>query len=70
MCIRDRINSKSIFIRRVQEAYLLKKISKKTATHFKSVYDKFDVNRKSEADEKADELLLELISESITKQRK
>ena len=28
------INSKSIFLRRVQEAYLLKKITKKTATHF------------------------------------
>ena len=61
------INSKSIFLRRVQEAYLLKKISKRTATHFKSVYNKFDSNEKSEADEKADELLLELITESYQK---
>ena len=52
------INSKSIFLRRVQEAYLLKKITKKTATHFKSVYDKFDTKKKSEADEKADEEIL------------
>lgn len=64
------INSKSIFLRRVQEAYLLKKITKKTATHFKSVYDKFDIKKKSEADEKADELLLELISASTIKQRR
>tara|TARA_Y100000022_G_C13156367_1_gene331886 strand:+ start:547 stop:747 length:201 start_codon:yes stop_codon:yes gene_type:complete len=64
------INSKSIFLRRVQEAYLLKKITKKTATHFKSVYDKFDTKKKSEADEKADELLLELISSSAVKQRR
>lgn len=64
------INSKSIFLRRVQEAYLLKKISKRTATHFKSVYDKFDIKKKSEADEKADELLSELISESIIKQKR
>lgn len=64
------INSKSIFLRRVQEAYLLKKITKKTATHFKSVYDKFDIKKKSEADEKADELLLELISSSTIKQRR
>ena len=64
------INSKSIFLRRVQEAYLLKKITKKTATHFKSVYDKFDTKKKSEADEKADELLLELISSSTVKQRR
>ena len=64
------INSKSIFLRRVQEAYLLKKISKRTATHFKSVYDKFDVKKKSEADEKADELLSELISESIINQKR
>ncbi len=64
------INSKSIFLRRVQEAYLLKKISKRTATHFKSVYDKFDIKKKSEADEKADELLYELISESIIKQKR
>lgn len=61
------INSKSIFLRRVQEAYLLKKISKRTATHFKSVYNKFDLSEKSEADEKADELLLELITESSQK---
>ena len=61
------INSKSIFLRRVQEAYLLKKISKRTATHFESVYNKFDSNEKSEADEKADELLLELITESSQK---
>ena len=64
------INSKSIFLRRVQEAYLLKKITKRTATHFKSVYDKFDIKKKSEADEKADELLAELLSESIIKQRR
>lgn len=61
------INSKSIFLRRVQEAYLLKKISKRTANHFESVYNKFDSNEKSEADEKADELLLELITESSQK---
>ena len=64
------INSKSIFLRRVQEAYLLKKITKRTATHFKSVYDKFDIKKKSEADEKADELIAELLSESIIKQRR
>ena len=64
------INSKSIFLRRVQEAYLLKKITKRTATHFKTVYNKFDVNKKSEADEKADELLSELISESVIKQKR
>ncbi len=64
------INSKSIFLRRVQEAYLLKKITKRTATHFKTVYNKFDVKKKSEADEKADELLAELLSESIIKQRR
>ena len=60
------INSKSIFLRRVQEAYLLKKITKRTATHFKNVYDKFDIKKKSEADE----LLAELISESSIKQRR
>ena len=64
------INSKSIFLRRVQEAYLLKKITKRTATHFKTVYSKFDVKKKSEADEKADELLAELISESLIKQKR
>ena len=64
------INSKRIFLRRVQEAYLLKKITKRTATHFKTVYNKFDVKKKSEADEKADELLAELLSESIIKQRR
>ena len=64
------INSKSIFLRRVQEAYLLKKITKRTATHFKTVYNKFDVKKKSEADEKADELLAELISESLIKQKR
>ena len=64
------INSKSIFLRRVQEAYLLKKITKRTATHFKTVYNKFDVKKKSEADEKADELLAELISESVIKQKR
>jgi len=64
------INSKSIFLRRVQEAYLLKKITKRTATHFKTVYNKFDIKKKSEADEKADELLAELLSESIIKQRR
>ncbi len=57
------INSKSIFLRRVQEAFLLKKINKKTATHFKTVYNKFDTKKRSAADDKADELLLELISE-------
>jgi len=57
------INSKSIFLRRVQEAFLLKKINKKTATHFKTVYNKFDSKKRSAADDKADELLLELISE-------
>ena len=36
------INSKSIFLRRVEEAFLLKRINKKTATHFKAVYNKFD----------------------------
>ncbi len=64
------INSKSIFLRRVQEAYLLKKITKRTATHFKTVYNRFDVKKKSEADEKGDELLAELISESSIKQRR
>ena len=64
------INSKSIFLRIVQEAYLLKKITKRTATHFKTVYNKFDVKKKSEADEKADELLAELISESVIKQKR
>jgi hypothetical protein len=34
------------------------------------VYNKFDVKKKSEADEKADELLSELISESIIKQKR
>ena len=57
------INSKSIFLSRVQDAYLLKKINKKTATHFKTVYNKFDTKERSDADHKADELLLELISE-------
>jgi hypothetical protein len=57
------INSKSIFLRRVEEAFLLKKINKKTATHFKTVYNKFDTKKRSAADDKADELLLELISE-------
>ena len=57
------VNSKSIFLSRVQEAYLLKKINKKTATHFKTVYNKFDTKERSDADHKADELLLELISE-------
>ncbi len=57
------INSKSIFLRRVEEAFLLKRINKKTATHFKTVYNKFDPKKKSAADDKADELLLELISE-------
>ena len=57
------INSKSIFLRRVEEAFLLKKINKKTATHFKTVYNKFNSKKRSAADDKADELLLELISE-------
>ena len=64
------INSKSIFLRRVEEAFLLKKINKKTATHFKTVYNKFDTKRKSAADDKADELLLELISELRLKVQK
>ena len=57
------INSKSIFLRRVEEAFLLKRINKKTATHFKTVYNKFYPKKRSAADDKADELLLELISE-------
>ena len=64
------LNSKSIFLRRVREAQLLKKITKKTANLFISVYMKFDSNKRSEADEKADELLAELISESSAKQRR
>ena len=63
-------NSKSIFLRRVNEALLLKKISKRTANHFVSVYKKFDSKKRSEADEKADELLLELISESSSVKKK
>tara|TARA_B100001057_G_scaffold627_1_gene588 strand:- start:830 stop:1030 length:201 start_codon:yes stop_codon:yes gene_type:complete len=63
------LNSKSIFLRRVREAQLLKKISKRTANHFISVYQKFDSNKRSEADEKADELLAELITESTLKQK-
>jgi GTP1/Obg family GTP-binding protein len=55
-------------LRRVNEALLLKKISKRTANHFMSVYKKFDLNKRSEADEKADELLSELIFESSQKQ--
>ena len=57
------INSKSIFLRRVEEAFLIKRINNKTATHFKTVYNKFDPKKRSAADDKADELLLELISE-------
>ena len=64
------LNSKSIFLRRVREAQLLKKITKKTANQFISVYMKFDSNRRSEADEKADELIAELISESLAKQKR
>ena len=64
------LNSKSIFLRRVREAQLLKKISKRTANHFISVYKKFDSKKRSEADEKADELLAELITESTSKQRR
>ena len=64
------LNSKSIFLRRVHEAQLLKKISKRTANHFISVYKKFDSNKISEADEKADDLLAELITESTSKQRR
>ena len=41
----------------------IKRINKKTATHFKTVYNKFDPKKRSAADDKADELLLELISE-------
>ena len=64
------INSKSIFIRRVNEALLLKKISRRTANHFMSVYKKFDPKKRSEADDKADELLAELILEFSIKQRR
>ena len=64
------INSKSIFLRRVNEALLLKKITKRTANHFVSVYKKFDSKKRSEADEKADELLLELISVSSSVKKK
>lgn len=64
------INSKSIFLRRVNEAFLLKKISRRTANHFMSVYNKFDSKKRSEADDKADELLSELISESSIKQNR
>ena len=39
------LNSKSIFLRRVQEALLLKKITKRTANHFFSVYKKFDLKK-------------------------
>jgi|TARA_X000000950_G_scaffold222407_1_gene267887 GTP1/Obg family GTP-binding protein len=63
------LNSKSIFLRRVQEAFLLRKINKRTSNHFISVYKKFDSNKRSEADEKADELLAELISQSSLKKR-
>ena len=41
------INSKSIFIRRVNEALLLKKISRRTANHFMSVYKKFDLKKRN-----------------------
>ena len=64
------INSKSIFLRRVNEALLLKKISRRTSNHFISVYEKFDSKKRSEADDKADELLSELISESKVKQKR
>ena len=64
------MNSKSIFLRRVNEALLLKKISKRTANHFMSVYKKFDSKKQSEADEKADELLAELITESSVNQKR
>ena len=64
------INLKSIFLRRVNEALLLKKISRRTANHFVSVYKKFDSKKRSEADDKADELLSELISESKVKQKR
>ena len=63
------LNSKSIFLRRVQEAFLLRKINKRTSNHFISVYKKFDSNKRSESDEKADELLAELISQSSLKKR-
>ena len=63
MCIRDSL-------RRVQEAFLLKKISRRTSSHFISVYEKFDSKKRSEADDKADELLSELISESKVKQKR
>ena len=45
------LNSKSIFLRRVREAQLLKKLPK-TANHFISVYMKFNFNKRSEADER------------------
>lgn len=61
---------KSIFLRRVKEACSLRKISKKTATHFISVYNKLDLTEKSQADEKADELLAELITETSQNIRK
>ena len=64
------INLKSIFLRRVNDALLLKKISRRTANHLVSVYKKFDSKKRSEADDKADELLAELISESSIKQRR
>jgi len=64
------LSSKSIFLRRVQEAFLLKKISRRTSNHFISVYEKFDSKKRSEADDKADELLSELISESKIKQKR
>ena len=63
------LNSKSIFLRRVQEALLLKKITKRTANRFFSLYTKFCLKKRSEADDKADELLAELISESAFKQK-
>jgi hypothetical protein len=65
-----RTRAKSIFLRRVNEALLLKKISRRTANHFMSVYKKFDTKKRSEADDKADELLAELISESSINQRR
>ena len=63
------LNSKSIFLRRVQEALLLKKITKRTANHFFSLYTKFCLKKRSQTDAKDHELLAELISESAFKQK-
>ena len=64
------INSKSIFLRRVHEAQLLKKLARKQLIILFQFTRSSDSNKRSEADEKADELLKELISESTSKQRR